>query len=56
MVKAKKQAKDKGKRKPTVKKETLKDLSVKEARKIRGGRVIITTVPACGGAKTLACL
>jgi len=47
MVKAKKQAKDKGKRKPTVKKETLKDLSVKEARKVKGGRLVIITAQTC---------
>ena len=48
MVKAKKQTKDRGKRKPTVKKETLKDLSVKEARKVGGGRVVIITMEPCG--------
>ena len=39
MVKAKRQTKDKGKRKPVVKRETLKDLSVKQARKVKGGAV-----------------
>jgi hypothetical protein len=37
MVKAKKQTKDKAK--PTVKSKTLKDLSVKGARKVKGGAV-----------------
>ncbi len=51
MVKAKKQTKDKAKRKPTVKRETLKDLSVKEARKVKGGAVPQTGIPACWGGR-----
>jgi len=39
MVKAKKQTRDKAKLKPTIKRETLKDLSVNEARKVKGGAV-----------------
>ena len=39
MVKAKRKSKDQGKRKLAVKKESLKDLSVKEARKVKGGAI-----------------